>query len=59
MEQGRVFRLGEEWGIPVVVTSFNPFGAGQGLSTERETGMARQTVCFNPFGAGQGLSTIN
>ena len=37
--------------------SFNPFGAGQGLSTLRLCVNLADVMSFNPFGAGQGLST--
>ena len=37
--------------------SFNPFGAGRGLSTRNQKSIER-AESFNPFGAGRGLSTI-
>ncbi len=56
LEQGRVFRLKKLLSL-LVSNRFNPFGAGQGLSTIF-TFNYREFYCFNPFGAGQGLSTI-
>ena len=39
------------------IESFNPFGAGQGLSTSSRYYHQDWFKSFNPFGAGQGLST--
>ena len=38
------------------MSGFNPFGTGQGLSTDATVWIKRQSG-FNPFGTGQGLST--
>ena len=42
--------------VPIMKVSFNPFGAGQGLSTEG-VDIYGAKGCFNPFGTGRGLST--
>ena len=57
MEQGGVFRL--RWSIALgrIPTSFNPFGAGQGLSTLLLVIVLAGLNGFNPFGAGRGFST--
>ena len=57
LEQGRVFRRAPARRNRLTAKCFNPFGAGQGLSTCRYSQGDSSNVSFNPFGAGQGLST--
>ena len=38
---------------------FNPFVAGQGLSTKNTSTTLRQRPGLNPFGTGRGLSTMS
>ena len=40
------------------IQRLNPFGTGQGLSTEEEKASLKNALRLNPFGTGQGLSTI-
>ena len=56
LEQGGVFRRPNmtTWRP---VNSFNPFGAGRGLSTVQRPVMVVSWIRLNPFRTGQGLST--
>ena len=57
LEQGRVFRRETNKEIQSCLLGLNPFGTGQGLSTNEEMLKLLDSLGLNPFGTGQGLST--